>query len=114
MRRSPRRRAADYPAADFPPERGRAGLARVGHGEERVLAPRPFFRMNALAVSTPAMILSAGCVVQLDRFHPKSWWRDVVDSGATIVHYLGVMPAILMNLPDQPTGHRVRFGYGAN
>jgi len=30
------------------------------------------------------------------------------------VHYLGVMPAILMNLPDTPAGHRVRFGYGAN
>jgi acyl-CoA synthetase (AMP-forming)/AMP-acid ligase II len=70
--------------------------------------------MNALAVSTTAMILSAGCVVQLDRFHPKTWWRDVVDSGATIVHYLGVMPAILMNLPETPNNHRVRFGYGAN
>jgi hypothetical protein len=58
--------------------------------------------MNALAVSTTAMILSAGCVVQLDRFHPRTWWRDVVDSGATIVHYLGVMPAILMNLPETP------------
>jgi acyl-coenzyme A synthetase/AMP-(fatty) acid ligase len=60
------------------------------------------------------MILSAGCVVQLDRFHPKSWWRHVVDSGATIVHYLGVMPAILMNLPETPKDHHVRFGYGAN
>ena len=39
-----------------------------------------FFHMNALAVSTTAMILSAGCVVQLDRFHPRTWWRDVVDS----------------------------------
>jgi acyl-coenzyme A synthetase/AMP-(fatty) acid ligase len=60
------------------------------------------------------MILSAGCLIQLNRFHPKSWWREVVDSGATIVHYLGVMPAILMNLPETPKNHRVRFGYGAN
>jgi acyl-CoA synthetase (AMP-forming)/AMP-acid ligase II len=90
------------------------GLCAVRHGEERLITPLPFFHMNALAVSTTAMILSAGCVVQLDRFHPRSWWRDVVDSGATIVHYLGVMPAILMNLPDEPNGHRVRFGYGAN
>ena len=72
--------------------------------------------MNALAVSTVAMILTAGCVVQLDRFHPKAWWRDVVDSRATIVHYLGVMPAILLQLAPSPDdrGHRVRFGYGAN
>ena len=90
------------------------GLCAVRHGEDRLITPLPFFHMNALAVSTTAMILSAGCLVQLDRFHPKTWWRDVVDSGATIVHYLGVMPAILMNLPHQPKGHRVRFGYGAN
>jgi len=72
--------------------------------------------MNALAVSTTAMILTAGCVVQLDRFHPRTWWRDVVDSGATIVHYLGVMPAILLQLEPaaHDRGHRVRFGYGAN
>ena len=90
------------------------GLCSVRHGEERLITPLPFFHMNALAVSTTAMILSAGCVVQLDRFHPKTWWRDVVDTGATIVHYLGVMPAILMSLPDAPKGLRVRFGYGAN
>ena len=78
------------------------GLCAVRHGEERLITPLPFFHMNALAVSTTAMILSAGCVVQLDRFHPKTWWRHVVDSGATIVHYLGVMPAILMNLPETP------------
>ena len=44
------------------------------------------------------MILSAGCVVQLTASTPRPWWRDVADTGATIVHYLGVMPAILMNL----------------
>jgi acyl-CoA synthetase (AMP-forming)/AMP-acid ligase II len=90
------------------------GLCTVRHGEERLITPLPFFHMNALAVSTTAMILAAGCVVQLDRFHPKTWWREVVDSHATIVHYLGVMPAILMNLPETPQKHQVRFGYGAN
>jgi acyl-CoA synthetase (AMP-forming)/AMP-acid ligase II len=72
--------------------------------------------MNALAVSTTAMILAGGCIVQLDRFHPRTWWREVAESGATIVHYLGVMPAILMSLAETPLdrAHRVRFGYGAN
>jgi acyl-coenzyme A synthetase/AMP-(fatty) acid ligase len=62
------------------------------------------------------MILSAGCIVQLDRFHPKTWWRDVVESRATIVHYLGVMPAILMSMEKTALdrAHRLRFGYGAN
>jgi acyl-CoA synthetase (AMP-forming)/AMP-acid ligase II len=92
------------------------GLCEVRQGAERLLTPLPLFHMNALAVSTTAMILAAGCVVQLDRFHPGSWWRDVVVSEATIVHYLGVMPAILLSLPASPLerAHRVRFGYGAN
>jgi acyl-CoA synthetase (AMP-forming)/AMP-acid ligase II len=92
------------------------GLCTVRHGEERLITPLPFFHMNALAVSTTAMILSAGCVVQLDRFHPKTWWRDVAASRATIVHYLGVMPAILLSLEEDSheKNHCVRFGYGAN
>jgi len=92
------------------------GLCTLREGEERLITPLPLFHMNALAVSTTAMILTAGCIVQLDRFHPKSWWRDVVESRATIVHYLGIMPAILMSLPttELDRTHRVRFGYGAN
>ena len=92
------------------------GLCALRFGEERLITPLPLFHMNALAVSTTAMILAAGCVVQLDRFHPKTWWRHVVDSRATIVHYLGVMPAILLQLPPstEDRAHSVRFGYGAN
>jgi len=92
------------------------GLCTVREGEERLITPLPLFHMNALAVSTVAMILSAGCVVQLDRFHPRSWWESVSRYGATIVHYLGVMPAILLAQPPgtHDRAHRVRFGYGAN
>jgi acyl-CoA synthetase (AMP-forming)/AMP-acid ligase II len=92
------------------------GLCTVRPGEERLITPLPLFHMNALAVSTTAMILSAGCLIQLDRFHPRTWWRDVAQTGATIVHYLGVMPAILNSQPEEAheKKHRVRFGYGAN
>jgi acyl-CoA synthetase (AMP-forming)/AMP-acid ligase II len=92
------------------------GLCELRFGEERLITPLPLFHMNALAVSTMAMILSAGCLVQLDRFHPRTWWRDVARSRASIVHYLGVMPAMLMKQPPSPDerAHRVRFGYGAN
>ena len=89
------------------------GLCAVRPGEDRLITPLPLFHMNALAVSTTAMILSGGCLIQLDRFHPRTWWRDVAESGATIVHYLGVMPAILLSLPESHR-HCVRFGYGAN
>jgi acyl-CoA synthetase (AMP-forming)/AMP-acid ligase II len=92
------------------------GLCALREGEERLITPLPLFHMNALAVSTVAMILTGGCVVQLDRFHPKTWWRDVAASRATIVHYLGVMPAILLSLEESAheKSHQVRFGYGAN
>src|SRR5688572_19915518 len=89
------------------------GLCAVRPGEERLITPLPLFHMNALAVSTTAMILSAGCLIQLDRFHPRTWWREVAQSAATIVHYLGIMPAVLLNLPETEK-HCVRFGYGAN
>jgi acyl-CoA synthetase (AMP-forming)/AMP-acid ligase II len=92
------------------------GLCTVHHGTERLITPLPLFHMNALCVSTMAMIASAGCVVQLDRFHPSSWWQDCVDSRATFCHYLGVMPAILLAQPEGPLDrrHTIRFGFGAN
>lgn len=92
------------------------GLAELRYGKERLLTPLPLTHMNAMAVSTLAMIMSAGCIIQLDRFHPRSWWQTVRDSGATIVHYLGVLPAILLELPKSPDDNfsgQVRFGFGA-
>ena len=92
------------------------GLAAVEHGRERLLTPLPLFHMNAMACSFVAMLLARGTLIQLDRFHPSTWWSDVRDTGATIFHYLGVMPAILLNLPEDPAerDNRVKFGFGAN
>lgn len=92
------------------------GLCAMRPGKERLITPLPLFHMNALACSTMAMVLTGGCVIQLDRFHPRSWWSDVVESEATIMHYLGVMPAILLGLDiaGDPATHALRFGYGAN
>lgn len=82
---------------------------------ERMITPLPLFHMNALACSTMAMIAVGGCLTVLDRFHPKSWWKNVREADATIIHYLGVMPAMLMGAPADATdrGHNVRFGFGA-
>ena len=94
---------------------GLGGLAAVRANEERIITPLPLSHMNAMAFSAMAAILSGGCLVQLDRFHPGSWWQSVRDSRATIAHYLGVMPALLLAAPalEADRQHELRFGFGA-
>ena len=91
------------------------GLITLNEGCERMLTPLPAFHMNAMAYSAMAMVLTGGCLIVLDRFHPKSWWASVRESHATIVHYLGVMPPMLMGAPETTDDrrHSVRFGFGA-
>lgn len=95
--------------------RDAGGLIDLRRGQERMLTPLPVFHMNAMAVSVLAMVTVGGCLTLLDRFHPSSWWDSVRRSGATCVHYLGVMPSILMKAPpgEQDKAHAVRFGFGA-
>jgi len=91
------------------------GIATMTDGAEVVLTPLPLFHMNALACSALGMILKGGTLVPIDRFHASRWWRTVADSGATAIHYLGVMPAILLRREPEPAegAHGVRFGFGA-
>ncbi|MCH9693612.1 MAG: AMP-binding protein [Gammaproteobacteria bacterium] len=81
---------------------------------DRLATPLPPNHMNALATSFMAMLLCGGCVIQLDRFHPRSWWKTVSSEGATVIHYLGVMPAILLTQdPGDDVATHIRFGFGA-
>lgn len=84
-------------------------------GEERVYNPLPLYHVNAGVVSILGMMLIGGCQIQPDRFHPRSWWRDVVATRASVIHYLGVVAPMLLNQPDDPLerAHQVRFGWGA-
>ncbi len=94
---------------------GIGGLCEVRPERERLLTPLPMSHMNAMACSTLVMVLTGGCLIPLDRFHPKTWWQSVREAEATIVHYLGVMPAMLLGSPasDNDRDHQVRFGFGA-
>ena len=91
------------------------GLMAFGEGRERILNPLPLFHMNALAITVTGTILSGNCLIAPDRFHPKTWWQDVAVTRATAIHYLGVVPAILLNQPpdENELAHGVRFGVGA-
>ena len=91
------------------------GALTIHEGEDRIYNPLPLFHMNAAAVSFVCMLLSGGCQIIPDRFHPTTWWQEVVETRATIIHYLGVVPPMLLNQPKSSIerAHSVRFGIGA-
>ncbi|MCR4264583.1 AMP-binding protein [Nitratireductor sp. ZSWI3] len=91
------------------------GLCAMNEDGERMITPLPIFHMNAMAYSLMAMVTVGGCLTALDRFHPRTWWQSVRDSRATCLHYLGVMPSMLMKAAPSPEdrAHSVRFGFGA-
>jgi acyl-coenzyme A synthetase/AMP-(fatty) acid ligase len=94
---------------------GLGGYCRFEIGD-RLATPLPVTHMNALAVSFMAMLMTGGCLVQLDRFHPSTWWQSLRDARATAFHYLGVMPAMLLKAPPSPSDDFrgvLRFGFGA-
>ncbi|MEE9333343.1 MAG: AMP-binding protein [Granulosicoccaceae bacterium] len=91
------------------------GIATLQNDDERMITPLPIFHMNAMAYSFMAMVTVGGCLTVLDRFHPRNWWNDVREANATCLHYLGVMPTMLMDFDKSSadTAHNVRFGFGA-
>ncbi|HZP36728.1 MAG TPA: AMP-binding protein [Methylomirabilota bacterium] len=91
------------------------GRLAIERGRERFLNPLPLFHMNCQAVTATCAILTANCLVLPERFSVRRWWPDVVATRATIIHYLGVMPPLLLNQEPVPEerAHRVKAGFGA-
>jgi crotonobetaine/carnitine-CoA ligase len=83
--------------------------------DDRVLTPLPLFHMNPQILSTMGTLLCGGSLVLVDRFHPSTWWTEVRRTRPSVFHYLGVMPAMLMGLPEQPddADQPARLGIGA-
>jgi acyl-CoA synthetase (AMP-forming)/AMP-acid ligase II/acetyl-CoA acetyltransferase len=95
---------------------GLGGYCRFDGTGDRLATPLPVTHMNALACSFMAMLTTGGCLIQLDRFHPSTWWQSIRASRATAFHYLGVMPAMLLNAPASAADDvsaTVRFAFGA-
>ena len=91
------------------------GLAGLRPREDRIYNPLPLYHANSAVVSLMGAILTGNCQIQPDRFHPQRWWREVAETRATIVHYLGVIAPLLLNQPpgEDERHHNVRFGIGA-
>jgi len=91
------------------------GRLEIRRGVERFYNPLPLFHMNHQGVTATCAILTANCLVLPERFSPTRWWPEIAATGATIIHYLGVVPPLLLNQPPSPDErrHHVRFGLGA-
>jgi acyl-CoA synthetase (AMP-forming)/AMP-acid ligase II len=91
------------------------GLAGLRPREDRIYNPLPLYHVNSAVVSLMGAILTGNCQIQPDRFHPQRWWREVAETRATIVHYLGVIAPLLLNQSpgEDERHHNVRFGIGA-
>ncbi|MEQ1650763.1 MAG: AMP-binding protein, partial [Hyphomicrobiaceae bacterium] len=91
------------------------GMAAIKIEQERFYNPLPLFHMNHLAVTATAAMLTRNALVLTERFSPSKWWPEIVASGATIIHYLGIVAPTLLNQPpsDLERQHAVRFGIGA-
>ena len=82
---------------------------------DRIFVPLPVFHVNAGVNTLTALILTGNCLILPDRFHPSTWWADIVQTDATAMHYLGIIPPILLNRApeDAEHQHKLRFGLGA-
>ena len=91
---------------------GRAGLQA---GTERIYNPLPLYHVNAGVVSLFGAVHAGCCQIQPERFHAQRWWTEVVETKATIVHYLGIVVQALMRQEDSAVSrrHRIRYGIGA-
>ena len=92
------------------------GVAQIGEsGTERVYNPLPLFHVNAGIVLFYGMLLSGNAQIIPERFSRTRFWREVRETGATVIHYLGVVIPVLMNEPAgaQDRDHGVRWGFGA-
>ena len=89
----------------------RGGRLAIEDGAERLYNPLPLHHANCLSISLPAMLLSGGCLVFPDRFHAGTFWQDIVSCRVTAVQFQGVIPNILLKLPQCPEerAHAVKF-----
>jgi crotonobetaine/carnitine-CoA ligase len=95
--------------------RTRGGRLDFRDGQERLYSPLPLHHSNTGVHAFLEMLATGGCLVTSDRFRSNRYWHEVHASKATVIHYLGVIMAMLYQLPPsaEERGHAVRFGIGA-
>jgi len=93
----------------------RGGLLDVREGQERIYCPLPLFHVNAGILLVLNVMLTGNCQILPERFRASRWWPEIIATGTTAIHYLGVIVPVLMNQSpsELDRGHKVRWGLGA-
>lgn len=91
------------------------GLINFEAGKDRLYIPLPTFHMNVSVYTLNTMTRLRNCIVLQDRFRASTWWSDIVSTGATCVHYMGIIPPLLVKSEKSvhENRHKVKFGQGA-
>ncbi|MEO8297118.1 MAG: AMP-binding protein [Burkholderiales bacterium] len=90
-------------------------VVQLRQRSERLYNPLTVYHVSAGVLCPVSMILLRGCLIMPGRFSASRWWPEVVQTRATLLHYIGLVPAALMKLPPDPLerAHQVRWGLGA-
>ena len=91
------------------------GIAALRPGEDRIYNPLPLYHINAGVLSLLGVMVAGLCQIMPDRFHPHRWWTEIIETEASVAHYLGVIAAMLNVQPPSPLdrAHKLRFALGA-
>ncbi|MGE0232581.1 MAG: AMP-binding protein [Flavobacteriaceae bacterium] len=98
---------------DFAKDPG--SIFQLRQGKERLMNPLPVYHVAAGSLCFTSMMLTQGCYILPGRFSAARWWDTVRETGATLLHYIGLVPAALLKQPPSPRDrdHNVRWGLGA-
>ena len=88
-----------------------AGMTGAG-AEDRLYNCLPMYHSVGGVVASGAVLLGGGAVILREKFSRTAFWRDVVDSGATIFQYIGELCRYLLAGDAEVPEHKLRLAVG--
>lgn len=81
--------------------------------EDRFFTCLPLYHGNAQYYSTMGSLAVGASLILEERFSASRFWRQVSQSGATVVNFIGMMLPVLMKQPKSQPASAVRVFYGS-
>ena len=79
---------------------------------DRIVVPLPLSQMDAQGMPITGALMKGAGIILLDSFKPQTWWKTIREKGATNFHYLGFIPAMLLESPETPYDYDSQKAYG--